>query len=61
MPDFTFGNVRRFVPVSVRYPWGFYGGPVGYVEEESESVGAIVLDAPSKEDVPCRVEKSTTI
>ena len=44
MPDFTFGPPRRYVPVSVRYPWGFHGGPIGYVEEEDESVGTITLN-----------------
>ena len=31
----TLGPPRRFVPICVRHPYGFIGGPSGYVESET--------------------------
>ena len=44
---FTFGPIRVFVPIEVRHPRGFYGGPDGYEERTIEHVDdePIVVDA----------------
>ncbi len=46
MPDFTFGPTRVFVPICVRWPLGFCGGPAGYEERTIEHVddAPIVVD-----------------
>jgi len=44
---FTTGHTRYFVPIGIRGPNGFYGGPAGYHEAadkaEAEARGAIEL------------------
>ena len=43
----TLGPPRYFLPVSVRHPHGFYGGPIGYEEvmEEELPKGPIMIEA----------------
>lgn len=31
-PELRFGPARYFVPICIRYPHGFQGGPAGYQE-----------------------------
>jgi hypothetical protein len=33
------GPTRYFVPVCVRWPWGFVGGPSGYEERSEGDLG----------------------
>ena len=40
----TFGPTRYFVPVCVRYPHGFVGGPAGYEETEDKDAKTIVVE-----------------
>ena len=42
---FTFGPTRYFVPVSVRHPHGFLGGPRGYEETEDKDAKTIIVEA----------------
>jgi hypothetical protein len=35
---FTYGLIRVFVPICVRHPMGFIGGPDGYEERTAEHV-----------------------
>jgi len=44
MDDTHEGPPRRYVPVCIRYPLGFYGGPAGY-EESEDTPSPIDLDA----------------
>ena len=41
----TFGPTRYFVPVCVRYPHGFVGGPDGYEETEDKDAKTIIVEA----------------
>jgi len=36
------GPARRFVPICIRHPYGFIGGPSGYVESETAKAPIIV-------------------
>ena len=49
MEQFTLGPSRYFVPICIRHPHGFYGGPAGYQEirdkAEAEARAPIVLEA----------------
>ena len=38
----TLGPARRFIPICVRHPHGFIGGPSGYVESETAKAPIIV-------------------
>ena len=42
---FTYGPTRYFVPVCVRYPHGFVGGPDGYEETEDKDAKTIIVEA----------------
>ena len=42
---FTYGPTRYFVPVCVRYPHGFLGGPDGYEETEDKDAKTIIVEA----------------
>jgi len=47
-PKLTLGPARYFVPVCVRTPLGFVGGPSGYhevTEAEARDAGPIVVKA----------------
>jgi len=51
MPDFTFGPPRRFVPVCILHPHGFYGGPCGYEEDlDGTATKPIVVVAEKEAD-----------
>lgn len=61
-PKLRLGPPRVFVPVSVRWPWGFVGGPSGYVERPADDIGEcpVILEGRveevSKQEIPRRKE-----
>lgn len=50
--DWREGPPRYFVPVCIKLPWGFLGGPSGYKEVPPEALpnGPIILEHPL--DIP---------
>ena len=48
-PQLRFGPRRYFVPISIRHPHGYYGGPAGYQEMrqgEAKERAPIILKTP---------------
>ena len=41
---FTYGPARYFVPVCVRHPHCFLGGPDGYEETEDKDAKTIIVE-----------------
>lgn len=48
------GPPRVFVPICIRWPHGFLGGPVGYEERPADDIGEcpVIIDAAAGAKMP---------
>ena len=46
----TFGPLRLYRPVCLRFPHGFYGGPISYERTDDKNAGPLIVVALSQGD-----------